>query len=60
MKSLLCLRKLHEKYGHIQEIIIQNFRAKTDTKMFDAPEPNLNDLVWTIAVARIIFGDESA
>ena len=40
------------EYGHIQEIIVQNFRAKADTKMADAPEPDLDDLLWTIAVAR--------
>ncbi|MBT5834787.1 MAG: 5-amino-6-(D-ribitylamino)uracil--L-tyrosine 4-hydroxyphenyl transferase CofH [Deltaproteobacteria bacterium] len=56
IEALLALRKLHEKYGHLQEIIIQNFRAKTDTKMFNAPEPSLEDMIWTISVARIIFG----
>lgn len=56
IESLLAIRDLHEKYGHIQEIIIQNFKAKPDTKMAQAPEPDLNDLLWTIAVARIIFG----
>ena len=54
--SLLALRDLHCYHGHIQEIIIQNFRAKMGTKMANAPEPNLADLHCTIAVARIIFG----
>ncbi|CAA0079668.1 FO synthase [Zhongshania aliphaticivorans] len=54
--SLLALRDLHKTYGHIQEIIIQNFRAKPNTKMALAPEPDLNELLWTIAVARLIFG----
>ena len=58
IESLLALRDVHRSYGHIQEIIIQNFRAKPDTRMADAPEPDLNDLLWTIAVARIIFGAE--
>jgi FO synthase len=58
IESLLALRELHEEYGHLQEIIIQNFRAKSGTKMMNAPEPNLEELVWTIAVARIIFGPE--
>ena len=58
IESLLALRDLHEEFGHIQEIIIQNFRAKPNTKMADAPEPDLADLQWTIAVARIIFGAE--
>ncbi|MBQ0795400.1 5-amino-6-(D-ribitylamino)uracil--L-tyrosine 4-hydroxyphenyl transferase CofH [Zhongshania sp.] len=54
--SLLALRDLHQRYGHIQEIIVQNFRAKPNTKMATAPEPDLNELLWTIAVARLIFG----
>jgi FO synthase len=58
IESLLALRRLHREYGHIQEIIVQNFRAKPDTKMADAPEPDLDDLLWTIAVARILFGAE--
>ena len=58
LESLLDLRDLHVQYGHLQEIIIQNFRAKTGTKMVNSPEPNLEELVWTIAAARIIFGPE--
>jgi len=56
LESLLALRELHEADGHIQEIIIQNFKRKPGTKMHDAPEPALDDLLWTIAMARIIFG----
>jgi FO synthase len=56
--SLLALRDLHERYGHLQEIIIQNFRAKPGTRMAQAPEPDLDDHLWTIAVARLIFGAE--
>ncbi|MFT7405841.1 5-amino-6-(D-ribitylamino)uracil--L-tyrosine 4-hydroxyphenyl transferase CofH [Zhongshania sp.] len=56
VESLLALRELHQRYGHIQEIIVQNFRAKPNTKMASAPEPDLNELLWTIAVARLIFG----
>ena len=56
VEALLALRDLHERYGHIQEIIVQNFRAKPDTKMADAAEPDLAELLWTIAVARIVFG----
>jgi len=55
--SLLALRELNIKDGHIQEIIIQNFRAKPETLMANAPEPDLNELLWTIALARIIFGE---
>ena len=56
IESLLALRDLHDEYGHIQEIIVQNFRAKPDTRMADAPDPPLEDLQWTIACARLIFG----
>jgi len=58
IESLLAIRQVHERYGHMQEIIVQNFRAKPDTKMAQAPEPDLNDLLWTIAVARLIFGSD--
>jgi FO synthase len=54
--SLLALRALHQEFGHIQEIIIQNFRAKPDTRMADADEPASADLMWTIAMARLVFG----
>ena len=47
---------LHQEYGHIQEIIIQNFKAKRDTKMASWPEPDTQELCWTIATARKIFG----
>jgi FO synthase len=56
LESLLALREANEPYGHIQEIIIQNFRAKPETLMVNAPEPDLNELLWTIALARITFG----
>lgn len=56
IEALLALRDTHDRHGHIQEIIIQNFRAKPDTKMSAAPEPTLDDHLWTIAVARILFG----
>jgi FO synthase len=58
VESILALRDLHLRYGHIQEVIIQNFRAKPDTRMANAPEPDLDELLWTIAVARILLGAE--
>jgi FO synthase len=58
LDALYALRDLHGRHGHIQEIIVQNFRAKPDTRMADAPEPDLDDLAWTIAAARLIFGPE--
>ena len=56
IESLLALRSVHERHGHLQEVIVQNFRAKPGTLMARAPEPDLNELLWTIAVARLIFG----
>jgi FO synthase len=56
IEALLELRDLHRRYGHVQEIIIQNFRAKPATRMANASEPDAADHLWTIAVARIILG----
>ncbi len=58
LDALFALRDLHARHGHIQEIIVQNFRAKPDTQMAGAPEPDLDDLAWTAAAARLIFGPE--
>lgn len=56
LESLDAIGRLHRRYGHIQEVIIQNFRAKPDTKLAAAPEPDIDDLRWTIAAARILLG----
>ena len=56
VESLLEMRRIQDEYGHIQEIIVQNFRAKPETKMAEAPEPDLDELRWTLAVTRILFG----
>ena len=56
--ALLAIRAAHEKHGHIQEVIIQPFRVKPDIRMAQAPEPSSDDLLRTIAVARMIFGGE--
>ena len=56
IEALLAIRTLAERYGHVQEVIIQNFRAKPGTRMAQAPEPALEELLWTIAVARILLG----
>jgi len=58
LDSLLDIRELHDRFGHIQEIIIQNFVPKLDTKMANVEPPTREDLLWTIAMARIIFGPE--
>lgn len=55
-EALLAIRELHRRHGHIQELIIQNFRAKRGTAMAAAPEPPLEELLWTVAVARLLFG----
>jgi FO synthase len=56
IEALLILRDLHEQHGHLQEIIIQPFRAKPGTRMADHPDAPDEELLWTLAVARIIFG----
>jgi FO synthase len=56
IEALLALRELGEEHGHLQEVIVQNFRAKPGTRMADHPEPSLDDHLWTIAAARILLG----
>jgi FO synthase len=58
IETLEAIRDLHEAHGHIQEVIVQNFRAKPDTKRADAEEPDLDDLLWTIATARQVLGPD--
>src|SRR6186713_2525263 len=53
--ALEAIRDLHAAHGHIQEVIVQNFRAKPDTRLADSEEPDLDDLLWTIATARLIL-----
>ena len=56
---LLAIRELHARYGHVQEVIIQNFRAKEDTAMREHPDPSSEDLLWTVAVSRLVLGPEA-
>jgi FO synthase len=56
--ALVAIRDLHERWGHIQEVIVQNFRAKRRIPMRDAPEPTLDDLLRTVAVARLVLGPD--
>ena len=58
LDALFALRDLNDAHGHIQEIIIQNFRPKADTRMANMPAPSVEDHLWTIAVARLIFEPE--
>ncbi|QSB13907.1 bifunctional FO biosynthesis protein CofGH [Natronosporangium hydrolyticum] len=55
-ESLFALRGLAREYGHIQEVIVQNFRAKPDTAMRAMPDAELAELVATVAVARLVLG----
>lgn len=56
--SLLAIRELNAEFGHIQEVIVQNFRAKPGTRMATSPEPSLEELLWTVSAARIVLGSE--
>lgn len=57
VESLRAIKHLHEKYGHVQEVIIQNFRVKPRIPMAAWPEPDTGDMLRTIAVARLLLGD---
>jgi FO synthase len=55
IEALEAIRDLHREHGHVQEVIVQNFRAKPGTKMASHPEPSLEELLWTAAVARLVL-----
>ncbi len=55
-ESLFAIRDLHRRYRHVQEVIVQNFRAKAGTAMRDAPEPEHEEFLATIATARLVLG----
>ncbi len=56
VEALLALRELHDEHGHLQEVIVQNFRAKPDTPMGAAGEPGLVELMSACAIARLVLG----
>ena len=56
LEALLAIRELAERHGHVQEVIVQNFRAKPGTRMAAHREPSLDDHLWTIAAARVVLG----
>lgn len=60
VEALYAIRDLQDRYGHIQEVIVQNFRRKPDIRMRDWPEPTMLDMLRTIAVARLIMGTTTA
>ncbi|WP_370010447.1 bifunctional FO biosynthesis protein CofGH [Nocardia cyriacigeorgica] len=57
-ESIMAIRKQHKAFGHIQEVIVQNFRAKDDTAMRDAPDANIDEFLATIAVTRLLLGPD--
>jgi FO synthase len=58
LESILAIREIHRRHGHLQEVIIQNFRAKPHTPMGRHPDPVAEDLLWTVAAARLILGPD--
>jgi FO synthase len=58
LEALLALKALGEEHGHVQEVIVQNFRAKPGTRMAAHPEPSLEEHLWTVAAARVVLGAE--
>ena len=59
IESLLAIRELHRRFGHIQEVIVQNFRAKPATPMAGAPDAEAVELAWSVAAARLILGPDA-
>ncbi|WP_433731930.1 bifunctional FO biosynthesis protein CofGH [Nocardia sp. CA-129566] len=57
-ESIMAIRKQHKAFGHIQEVIIQNFRAKNDTAMRDVPDAGMEEFRATIAVTRLLLGPD--
>ena len=57
--SLLAIRELHRRFGHIQEVIVQNFRAKPATPMAGAEDADAVELAWSVAAARLILGPDA-
>ena len=59
IESLLAIRDLHGRFGHVQEVIVQNFRAKPNTAMQDKLDADTVEFLWSVAAARLILGPES-
>lgn len=55
-ETIHAIRKVHKEFGHVQEVIVQNFRAKSDTAMKSAPDADIDDFLATIAVTRLVLG----
>ena len=56
--SLFAIADLHKAYGHIQEVIVQNFCAKAEIAMAEAPEPTAGELARAVAIARLVLGGD--
>jgi FO synthase len=59
IEALLAIADLQRRHGHVQEVIVQNFRAKAGTRMAGCAEPDLDDLLWTVAAARLVLGAQA-
>ncbi|MGE5639614.1 MAG: 5-amino-6-(D-ribitylamino)uracil--L-tyrosine 4-hydroxyphenyl transferase CofH [Clostridia bacterium] len=59
IEALVALRDLHEKHGHLQETIVQNFRAKPRTRMAQREDASFEELLWTTAAARLVLGPQA-
>ena len=60
VEALLAIRESHERHGHVQEVIVQSFRAKPDTLMARHPEPALGEMLLTVALARLLLPPDVA
>jgi FO synthase len=58
IESLLAIRRLHRTHGHVQEVIVQNFRAVPGVPMEHAPEPDEQEVTWSVAMARLVLDAE--
>src|SRR5215213_8509290 len=58
LEALLAIRASHERHGHVQEVIVQNFRAKAGTLMADHAEPGMEELLWSAAAARLVLAED--
>ena len=59
IESLLAIRDLHRRFGHVQEVIVQNFRAKPGTAMADELDADTVEFLWSVAAARLILGPDA-
>ena len=58
IEALLVLKHLGDEYGHLGEVIVQNFRSKPATRMAEHPDASVEDQLWTVAAARVVLGGD--